>query len=520
MKKHYLFKSVAVSAALLAANGVQAETNVKTGVVPEEIYQKMISMYEVSPNGKYSCGYDIMQENSASFDMEEEKVVIYTKYTTENPIYNMVWDVANDGTVVGKYGGDYGGSKTKIFYAKGDEWHDLAVPEGLKENGCARCISADASLIAGYAPLADEKTVFGQDILCPVLWVKNGDLYAPQLLPFPKEDWFGETTMRAMAEHMSDDGSVIVGRLTDHSGWGNQVIVWVKNNETGEYSYKLYGEQYTYNLEAEKPGPAPKESDYVHSEEGTPEYEAEMEAYYEAYYVWLNKRNGGFSTTSLLDELAIAVSGNGQYIACSYKNTTNGGQIPFYINLKNDEITEITEAENAAPRNMTNDGKMVYVSPTVGDVRQTYIASSKADIQTAQDWIKAEFGLDLTPFYEEHGLSVSGIGSIDTNATTWTFYQPDSANQGYSFDYFVKKMDDGSVVASMLDSKLTARVEGRTLYLNEDGCNVEVVDMAGNILIQVKNSGNEVNLSGLSNGVYIMKVKKGTDSVVLKTVVK
>lgn len=44
--------------------------------------------------------------------------------------------------------------------------------------------------------------------------------------------------------------------------------------------------------------------------------------------------------------------------------------------------------------------------------------------------------------------------------------------------------------------------------------------MAGNILIQVKNSGNEVNLSGLSNGVYIMKVKKGTDSVVLKTVVK
>lgn len=113
------------------------------------------------------------------------------------------------------------------------------------------------------------------------------------------------------------------------------------------------------------------------------------------------------------------------------------------------------------------------------------------------------------------------LGQTDSAiATTWTFYQPDSANQGYSFDYFVKKMDDGSVVASMLDSKLMARVEGRTLYLNEDGCNVEVVDMAGNILIQVKNSGNEVNLSGLSNGVYIMKVKKGTDSVVLKTVVK
>lgn len=81
-------------------------------------------------------------------------------------------------------------------------------------------------------------------------------------------------------------------------------------------------------------------------------------------------------------------------------------------------------------------------------------------------------------------------------------------------------MNDGSVVASMLDSKLTARVEGRTRYLNEGGCNVEVVDMSGSILIQVKNSGNEVNLSGLSNGVYIMKVRKGTDSVVLKTVVK
>ena len=56
--------------------------------------------------------------------------------------------------------------------------------------------------------------------------------------------------------------------------------------------------------------------------------------------------------------------------------------------------------------------------------------------------------------------------------------------------------------------------------MNEDGCNVEVVDMAGNILIQVKNSGNEVSLSDLSNGVYVMKVRKGTDNVVLKTVVK
>ena len=72
----------------------------------------------------------------------------------------------------------------------------------------------------------------------------------------------------------------------------------------------------------------------------------------------------------------------------------------------------------------------------------------------------------------------------------------------------------------MLDSKLTARVEGRMLYLNEDGCNVEVIDMSGNILIQVKNSGNEVSLSDLSNGVYVMKVRKGTDNVVLKTVVK
>ena len=77
MKKHYLFKSVAVSAVLLTANGVQAETNVKTGVIPQEITQKLVSMYEISPNGKYSCGYDVMQVNSASYDMEEDKPVIY-----------------------------------------------------------------------------------------------------------------------------------------------------------------------------------------------------------------------------------------------------------------------------------------------------------------------------------------------------------------------------------------------------------------------------------------------------------
>lgn len=52
MKKHYLFKSVAVSAVLLTANGVQAETSVKTGIIPGEITQKMVSMYEISPNGK------------------------------------------------------------------------------------------------------------------------------------------------------------------------------------------------------------------------------------------------------------------------------------------------------------------------------------------------------------------------------------------------------------------------------------------------------------------------------------
>lgn len=520
MKKHYLFQSVIASVILLAVSDAQAETNVKTGIIPEEISKLRISMYEISPNGKYSCGNEISQASSASYDMEENQSFIYSKYTKEDPIYNMVWNVANDGTVVGKYGGDYGGSKTKIFYAKGEDWHDLAVPEGISTSGCARCISADASIIGGYSTSMEERTAMGRPVLCPIIWTKNGDSYEPQVLPFPREDWFGTTTSRAMAEQMSDDGSVIVGRLTDHSGMGHQVIVWTKDVSTGEYSYKLYGEQYTYNLDAEKPGPYPKKEDYVHSEEGTPEHEAELQAYYDACNKWVDKRNVGFSTQYLIDELAIYVSGNGKYVACSYKDLVNGGQIPFYINLESGDITEITDTGDAAPRNMTNDGKMVYVSPAVGFARQTYIASTNADIQTAQDWIKAEFGLDLAPFYEENGLSVSGTGTIDTNATTWTFYQPDNSNPGYGFDYFVKKMDDGSVVASMLDSKLTARVEGRMLYLNEDGCNVEVIDMSGNILIQVKNSGNEVSLSDLSNGVYVMKVRKGTDNVVLKTVVK
>lgn len=510
MKQHYLLKSAIAFAMLLGVGNVQAQ---KTGFVPNEVSDLLVSMFDVSPNGKYSCGFQTMQCYSASYDMEADTSFIYSKYSDETPIFNMVWAVSDDGTVVGHYGEDWGGELTRVFYSRGSEdWTILDAPEGCKPNGSARCIAADNSVIGGFVPLANVNT----EILAPVIWKNESGKYMPYKLPYPELDFFGLETMRAMVEQMSDDGSVLVGRMTDSSGMGNVILVWTRDEQSGEYSYKVYGEDYTYNKDAEKPGPYPEESDYIHSEPGTPEYEAEIAEYAEIVNDWIIKRNACYNT-KMLDELSIFVSGNGRYLTCSYK-CPSGDQYPFYIDLQTGETVEITEAGNAAPRGITNSGMLVYVSPAVGFARQTYVCTSNEDIQKVQDWYKSEFDLDLDSFLAENSLSVSGTAAMSSDASVMTFYQPDPAREGYGLDYFVKVSIDGAVI-STADNNISAFVDGNTLHISEEGCGVEVVDMAGNIVLKAADSASSVDLSGVANGLYIIKINKGSNKMVLKTIV-
>lgn len=177
----------------------------------------------------------------------------YKYGSEENATGYSVNTICNDGTVCGTYA-----ERAAIWTPEG-EWRELPVKD--TDNGTSTCYGgpADGSFLVGNVArtsgFGDNSDGIGAPISeVPVIWYRNADGFYDvyEELPHTDEDWTGRAPQTMFIKGVSADGNTIVGRLIDYSGVVHLPVVWSRD-ENNEWTYKLYGEEYSFNTDAKKP---------------------------------------------------------------------------------------------------------------------------------------------------------------------------------------------------------------------------------------------------------------------------
>ena len=178
------------------------------------------SFFSVSGNGEYAVAYDDFL-SGASFLWTRstgELTILYGGEGDEENVPCYIYDVANDGTVVGVFQSPDDNLCHPGYYKDG-KWTALPVPETVPESDMqymayapvATLISDDAKVITG---------VWGGAVSHPVQWVDG------QLKEFPK------VPIRNIGVYplsMKQDGSVIVGLAA--SEFGDHLPMYIKDGK-------------------------------------------------------------------------------------------------------------------------------------------------------------------------------------------------------------------------------------------------------------------------------------------------
>ncbi|MCF0184632.1 MAG: hypothetical protein HUK01_09935 [Bacteroidaceae bacterium] len=256
MKKQLL--SLAVAA--LAMTAANAQT------VTEPMVGNDILLSNVSPNGKYAAGtnllgcVDVADLTTGQVDRyyDESGEVEYTLGVGGNA-------VSNNGIVL--ISTTYEGTPA---YVENGVIKVLPTPEGTKSAIC-NAITPDGSRIAGTigVPMSTTASVVMQR---PVIWNRNADgTYGmPVELPYPTKDFTGRLPQYVLTDCISSDGKTLGCQVVDYSGYLSAQPMVLREDAEGKWSYKLYGSEYI-NPNAvefpEYPGDSPDPLSFMSEEE-------------------------------------------------------------------------------------------------------------------------------------------------------------------------------------------------------------------------------------------------------------
>lgn len=262
-------KSLLLSLAV-AVSATAAMADVKTPTVYDGA-----SFQRMSADGRYAVSeyygvvtiYDLVDNTDQSFfpdadDINSYSIGLGNCFTPDGKI--LLGSTTENGTA---------------SYLKDGVWYDLNVSDEEMSNS-ANGITPDGSRICGSIGL-NAMTFDDVIMMAPAYWDRNGEGYGKyNVLPYPKEDFFGDKPQYVTAVNISNDGKTIIGQMTFGSGAMIIPIVYTQNDK-GEWSYNLPTKD-LFNPDGIEPvenpgeGPAqPTQEDFM-----TPE---ELEAYLTAY---------------------------------------------------------------------------------------------------------------------------------------------------------------------------------------------------------------------------------------------
>lgn len=233
-------KSLLLCAALIAVSASAQQMTLHPNVI----------FSHASEDGRYFVGDD--EGTAILYDAEQ---MLYYIYDGES---NDAYYTAGFGSIFSNDGVMVGNIKDEVpGYLQNFEWNMLPCLESDMESGkfnSADAITLDGTRICGGVAGAAYSYDATEPMLLPVIWNKQADgtwgMY--EKLPRPEKDFSGRTPQYITARAMSTDGKTIVGQIVDYSGFYPLPIVY-KQNEAGEWSYQVFGQEYIYNTNIEFP---------------------------------------------------------------------------------------------------------------------------------------------------------------------------------------------------------------------------------------------------------------------------
>ena len=346
-----------------------------------------------------------------------------------NDIYS-AWAVTNDGWVTG-YGGD-----GPCYWLNGKQYN-LPRPEGTNgHSGTAFDITEDHKYIVGSV---GTNISFGGDgiLTVPAIWTLQADgSYQYEILPYDAKDFSNRRPQFVSANAVSEDGKTVIVQYCDFSGTIKYPALY-KRGDDGKWTYKTYGANVFWDEEkiAQLPempvDPSPEipvatsyftKADTIAYNKAAEEYSDILDQLnqglltdwsllptYPQFWMYITDRRDEWVADSLAYEakckkyledadyyfthLYAAFSGqglvlnqfrlskNGKYLAVGYANTKEKATYPAYFDLTSDKFEPIIIKKNndAIPSSIADDGTMVYISPALSYIRQSYVYNVNKD---------------------------------------------------------------------------------------------------------------------------------------------
>ncbi|MCF0193624.1 MAG: hypothetical protein HUK00_00380 [Bacteroidaceae bacterium] len=267
MKKQLLTLAVAA----LAITAANAQT------VTEPMIGSDILLSNVSPNGKYAAGTNLL----GCVDVADLTTGQVNRYYDESG--EVEYTLGVGGNAVSDNGivlisTTYEGTPA---YIEGGVIKVLPVPAGTQSAIC-NAITPDGSRIAGTigVPMSTTASVVMQR---PVIWDRNedGTYGMPVELPYPTMDFTGRLPQYVLTDCISADGKTIGCQVVDYSGYLSAQPMVLKEDADGKWSYTLYGNEFI-NPNAvefpEYPGESPDPVSFMSDEEAAAYAQALVDA--------------------------------------------------------------------------------------------------------------------------------------------------------------------------------------------------------------------------------------------------
>ncbi len=454
MRKNFLLMSAGLLTATLCPLAASAQqdsihsTLIKSEYVTLDGYDSSVyGSFRVSNNGKYAVACDESGDSYAGilWQRESNSITFVNDYTGEKADGVLLYDVADDGMMVGAYPTTVDGSFCWLpgYKYLGKEWVNLPLPDNANMTHAydmdycsyAVCVSSDSRVILGEVDLYREDSTSRWE---PMLWFldENGNVTGTQT--FEDQDYGNQGFM---GYDMTDDGSVIVGNVS--SARGDYLPVIIRN---GVMTW-IDGPKLTF----------------VESDNRWEDLDEETGVEHEFFWE---------GTVMSLDK-----DGNMYY----YYSDGDGVQHNIVENIYSGEKTEYDQIVSCGVGGMVL-GQSVIASDRPFDMSGLYSALNVSD----------------------DGMVIAGCGY----------------NEVYYYTYpaliLLEESPINGIKAIKLDGVNISR-DGNTISISGEFDRAELFNATG---MQVASTKGNIDLSGMTNGMYIIRISKGNACFVRKLRIK
>ncbi len=463
------------------------------------------NFFILSPNGRYSAG--AIESFPAFFYDILEKEFSYCEPEFDRGYFTNA--INNEGRVAGAV------EHKAAIWEQGGKWTMLPIPDDIID-------SAELWTIA-YGISNDSKTLLvsiGETPIRHVIYdLQEDGTYNFTNLPIPKQDpIYRKRPMWISICGMSGDGNRVVGRFMTNDGFREMPLVW-ERGENNEWTYRFL-----------------QVNNLIKDGEVVPNYPDENDPDFSdlLYEYWLTTQeieNGIYHNLS-----GATISNNGRYIATKVgvQNLATDDWATVYgavIDIDKDTMYIFDKLPNATCLSVTNDGIASLGTPAVEYFRYAYIASinNTDNIVPLDKWCieKTNGNINLADYMmypiDDTFVPVlaTGTATLSSEGKGFMTYQWNIIETGWQETFFVLfgEKTDIDIVKNSNPIVYPNPTNG-IINLSLDNIEkVEIFDMLGRKVFTQSIVANQIDLSTLEKGNYIVVIKQNNKLIKSKIII-